>query len=93
MFEVLISKIHNLPVVKWASYLPDPVLTLVNCNPWDMSSNLPVFHPLPTLLGKVGHFHITSRAIINNVGVMANFMFNHVFYPNSRFVTAETKQA
>jgi len=89
----MISKVHNLPVVKWATYLPDPILTLINYNPWDLSSNLPVLHPFPNWLGKVGHFHITSRLLINHVVAIISALLDHVAYPIYRFTTPETRMA
>ena len=93
MFEVMISKVHNLPVVKWATYLPDPVIGVINYNPWDLSSNLPLMHPFPNWLGKVGHFHITNRMLINSAANMIKILFYDILYPERRFTTQETKMA
>lgn len=84
-FEVMIMKILKLPVVKWLTYQPDPILTLINRNPWDMSTNLPVVHFSPTMLHSLGHLHVLNRALNNAFGLATNFVYNHVAYPASRF--------
>lgn len=57
-YEVLISKrLFDLPTLKWGIYLPDPILSIVNWQPWtDYSMTLPSVFPLPKwILYDLGH--------------------------------------
>ena len=92
-FEVIILKAYNLPVLKWGSYLPDPVMIVFNLNPWDLSSNLPLIHPFPNMMHSLGHFHLLNRAWINNIAMALDLMFNHVAYSSRKFTTPIAKQA
>lgn len=62
--EWTIAKALKLGHMKWSSFLPDPLITIFNNHPWDMSSTLPLFHPAGDLLHNTGHFHLIQRTIM-----------------------------
>lgn len=86
-FEVIILKRFGLPIVKWGSYLPDPLISVFNNHPWDLSTNLPLAHPNPTFLHKYGHDFILNRILINALGNVINILFNHIAFPKSIYTS------
>lgn len=80
-------------MVKWSAFLPDPPIMVLNNQPWDTSSNLPLVVPFPNYLHDYGFDSLVSRAIINQVGNMMQFVFYSVFYPKSRYTTPEARLA
>ena len=44
-FEQLIGKKLGLPCMRWMSFQPNIVATVFNRDPWDLSSNYPLFAP------------------------------------------------
>jgi len=55
-FEMMVIKTFgNIPCLKWGTYLPDPLLTLLNKQPWvGFSITLPFIHPSSTFLHYTG---------------------------------------
>ena len=54
-----------LPILKWGTYLPDPVFSVINYSPWvGFSTTLPLIHPSATFLHYTGHFYVLNKFII-----------------------------
>jgi hypothetical protein len=91
-YEILHFKSLDLPVVTWQNYLPEPITSVVNGYPWDMSSGLPSFNPSSRILQSFGHKSVFNRAIENAIGNVFYYVYHgvtNVFYSQTRFNTEE----
>jgi hypothetical protein len=61
--ETGITKALKLGNLRWFSFMPDPVISTLNYQPWDHSTTLPLFHPNADLLHFTGHKHFIQRLI------------------------------
>ena len=83
----------NLPFVKWAAYLPDPPIIMLNKQPFDMSTNLALDCPSADLLHKLGHDSIPYRAMLHLMTVIQDTLVNQLFYPRKRYITPSALNA
>ena len=82
----MIANTVGVSTLRFTSYLPDPLLVATAFAPWTgYGITLPIIHPSTDFLTYFGHLFVVNRLIINTVGTMMNFMFNHVGYPKRRF--------
>lgn len=90
-FEPVIIKKAGASLVKWGTYLLETPLIISNNNPNDLSSMLPFMHPWPELLHAQGERALLTRFI--NYMSMGAFqtIFNHVFYPPTRYLNLESR--
>jgi hypothetical protein len=55
----------GIPGLKWLTYLPDPVFSVVAREPWDYSSSLPTLCPYePMLYWSQGHKGLLPRVVM-----------------------------
>jgi len=61
------------------------MMNTFNYQPWDFSSQLPLFTIFDNLRYYLSHTNVLNRAQLLAVGTVFNFVMDHVFYPESRF--------
>lgn len=75
-FEQLVMKNFAIPNLKWSTYLPDPIITILLQYPWDLSSSLPGYHPSSRFLIKTGHKFVVNRALTQWMSLNSNFVIH-----------------
>ena len=83
-FEPMIFDSMKIPALRWTSYLPDPVLSIVGQMPLETSTIKPSSHFSNSLIHKLGPSHIFNRFVHHMFSNVVHFMFLQVFYPESR---------
>jgi hypothetical protein len=75
-----------IPCLKWTNYLPDPVLTLLNKQPWvGFSLTLPFIHPSSSFLHYTGYLFWLNRLWINSISSTIYYICWSHFYAKKRF--------
>ena len=85
-FTQMTVKSMEIPMLKYGTYMPEPVVTSMQQLPWvDMASNLPLMAVDGDILNGLGHMHIFNRIIAHIFAAGPYFVKWHLFYPRNRF--------
>lgn len=66
-FEPMLFKRFNIPHLKWLIFLPDPMISMLNRHPWDVSTNLPLVYPARDAMKVQGFHHSLQHRLFGQV--------------------------
>jgi hypothetical protein len=89
--ETGITKLFNLGNLRWFSFMPDPLISTFNYQPWDHSTTLPLFHPNADLLHSTGHKHFIQRLIYQVAPNFIYYIYNYIVVNPLRFNNVQSR--
>ena len=87
-FETILMKKFDISQIKWLTYLPDPLFSVVGKLVHDTSSNLPAHYPFRNALTVDGmHTKISVRAFNLIATNLLEFFIDHLYLGMYRYKT------